>query len=160
MFRHRHLFRAKKKVVSIGWQHDKTDKKTDRCLEIEQKTICKNHYDKLHKDLHTNRYKTSDGREKLMPADLICVKELPQGSSDLCKIIPGSGLVAYHEESKKWYLGGILTWSSDKLLECKETMTTFSIYSQVHRYVNWIQSRTKLNLKYPDTEFVPPETKS
>ena len=123
---------------------------TDRCLKIVPNTNCTAHTHKTHKEIHTRRYSKADGRKNYLPVDLMCLVPTV-GDSDICETLPGSGLVAYDATVKKWYLGGILTWGGKKLKECKNFMNTFDIYAKAHKYVRWIRSETRLNIKYPDT---------
>lgn len=110
------------------------------------------HVRETHLALHKGVHNTKDGRAGLIPEDLMCTNATV-GVPDICKIFPGSGLVAFDKNAEKWYLGGIVSWGSKKIEHCQTYIKKYPIYTKVFKYLRWIKQSTELkNLKFPDVE--------
>lgn len=145
------MFRGGKMVATVGWKSTHEQYLTDRCMQVIPRGQCRTHAASVHKKLHTEHFKTHDARKNRIPEDLMCTNATV-GPSDVCNLMPGAGLVAYDKISKKWYLGGLLTWGGKKKDICNNYMHTYDIYSKIAKYARWIKEETRLNLKYPDAK--------
>ena len=149
LLRHKEMFRGGKMVATVGWMNSPKKYLTDRCMQVLPRGQCRTHAAAVHKRLHTEHFKTIDGRSKAIPEDLMCANATV-GESDVCKLMPGAGLVAYDQKTRKWYLGGLLTWGGKSKNICEKYMHTYDIYSKISKYSRWVKDETRLNLKYPD----------
>lgn len=145
------MFRGNKMVATIGWMNGPKKVLTDRCTQVTHNRKCKEHAARVHNKLHTQHYKTEDGRSKRIPQNLMCTNATV-GPSDICKLMPGAGLVAFDKREKKWYLGGLLTWGGKSADICEKYMHKYDIYTKISKYAKWVREETRLNLKYPDAK--------
>ena len=136
-------------VASVGWYSTGETYLTDRCVTLQNKSKCQKQVTELHTSIQKNLWRSSNGRKHIIPTDLLCTSS-GKGENDRCDILPGSALVKYNAEARKWYLGGLLTWGSNNLKDCKKHMTGFDIYTKTDRHIKWIRTVTKINLRYPD----------
>jgi len=148
-FRHRHMFNGL--VATGGWYSNGRRFLTDRCVSVVKKSTCMSHVKDTHTRIQKEHWKSSNGRAQAVPTDLICTNAT-RGPNDNCDIVAGSALVKYDEKSRKWYLGGLLTWGDEELSVCKKYMTGFDIYSKIDKYTKWIRKETQINLVYPDED--------
>ena len=146
-FRHRHMFNGN--VATGGWYSNGNRFLTERCVSVVKKSTCMEHVKETHTRIQKEHRGSSNGRAEAIPTDLICTNAT-RGSNDNCDILPGSALVKYDEKSRKWYLGGLLTWGNEKQSVCKKYMNSFDIYSKIDKYTKWIRKETQINLVYPD----------
>ncbi|XP_057297709.1 mannan-binding lectin serine protease 1-like [Hydractinia symbiolongicarpus] len=145
--RQKHLFKSGHNVVSTGWLTSGQKYITDRCVRIESKENCGSFTNHIHISHFATRYKDeSQNRKRLAPVDILCTTP-PKGDSDKCKLLPGSGLVAYDDKTRKWYLGGVLTWGGLDLKTCTDIMKKYSMYTKVPKFLKWIKETTDLRIK-------------
>ena len=138
-------------IATVGWMNSPRKYLTDRCMQIIPNRKCKEHVANIHNRLHTLHYETEGGYPNRVPEEVMCTNATI-GPNDICKLMPGAGLVAFDKKDKKWYLGGLLTWGGKTTRICENYMHKYDIHTKISKYARWIKEETRLNLKYPDAK--------
>ena len=60
---------------------------------------------------------------------------LYNGGKDTCQGDSGGGYVFYNGTSKKWFVGGVVSWGSSKGCGLKDK---YGVYVRVSKFVSWI----------------------
>lgn len=140
------LFKSRKMVATVGWKMDGPTYLTDRCVKITSKNKCSKN---IKTSLTAVHKLFKRGPLHPIQPSMLCT-EATKGSNDFCNLPPGSPLVAFDNVSKKWYLGGLLSWGTDDVPSCKQITRKVDFFSDINGYIDWIKENTFIDLKYPD----------
>lgn len=119
--------------MAVGW--GKTDRRlipsnvkvadtlNEACLPVVPKITCQNSY-------------TSEGY--VITDNMICAGHAA-GGQDICQGDSGGGLVFFDSTTRKWILGGVVSWGSDQGCGLPNK---YGVFVKITKFVRWIEQNT------------------
>ena len=129
------LFRSGRNTLAAGWGRTTFQRSADTvnevCVPLASRSDCEKAFQK----------------DKLTITPMMFCAGKPNSFKNVCQGDSGGPLVAYDDSTKKWILGGIVSWGSTK--NCGEN---YEVFARVTKLVKWVKENAIFDLRNPFSE--------